>query len=61
MWVHSSEHAWKFYEKNGFDVVGELDIHLDERAPRLPDGELGKAWGHYVCRYMKRVPKSVEA
>jgi len=29
IWVHSSEAAWKAYEKHGFDVVGEFYIDLD--------------------------------
>lgn len=62
-WVHSSDQAWKAYRKFGFEVVGDLDVDLDEYAPRGPrDGEevmgekgMGK-WGRYVIRYMKRLP-----
>lgn len=57
-WVHSSEEAWRFYAKRGFEVVGELDLDLDEWALRPPerDGEGDAKWGHYVLRYMKRLP-----
>jgi len=53
-WVHSSEGAWKTYEKAGFKVNRVLDVDLDEYAPvpapagRYKDGK----WGHYVFRYM---------
>lgn len=57
-WVHSSESAWTMYAKHGFDVVGTLDIDLDEWAPGPPKEEgPGAVWGHYVFRYMKRLPK----
>ena len=60
-WVHSSEMAWKAYEKAGFEVQGTLDLDLDEWAPRPPpveeEGE-GAKWGRYVCRYMKRLPRN---
>ncbi|KAK9236292.1 acyl-CoA N-acyltransferase [Lipomyces kononenkoae] len=57
-WVHSSEHAWQMYSKHGFEVVGTLDVDLDEYAPGPPPVELGGdgKWGHYVFRYMKRLP-----
>ena len=56
--VHSSEVAWKVYEKHGFEIVRELDVDLDEWAPvpRAEQGE-GAKWGHYVCWYMKRFPE----
>jgi GNAT superfamily N-acetyltransferase len=58
MWVHSSEMAWKTYEKHGFEVVETLDINLDDWAPAPPPNEgKGAVWGHYVFRYMKRFPK----
>jgi ribosomal protein S18 acetylase RimI-like enzyme len=57
-WVHSSdaESARKVYEKFGFQTQGTLDVDLDEYAPAPPpEGE--SAWGRYVFRYMKRLPK----
>ena len=49
-WVHSSEGAWKMYEKSGFRIVRTLDVDLDLYAPApAPDG---RDWGHYVFRYM---------
>ncbi|KAI0882868.1 acyl-CoA N-acyltransferase [Annulohypoxylon maeteangense] len=64
IWVHSSHQAYEAYKKFGFEAVRELDIDLDEYAPRGPqDGEevmgdrgSGK-WGRYVIRYMERKPK----
>ena len=57
-WVHSSELAWKMYEKRGFRTVRELDCDLDEYAPGPPPDEGPDAkWGHYVLRYMKYEPK----
>lgn len=57
IWVHSSEDAWMFYRRHGFEVIGELDIDLDEWAPQPPPKEEGEdaKWGHYVLRYMKRL------
>jgi ribosomal protein S18 acetylase RimI-like enzyme len=58
-WVHSSdaEAAWKLYEKFGFQTQGTLDVDLDEYAPAPPpEGE--SAWGRYVFRYMKRLPRT---
>ncbi|KAL7932459.1 acyl-CoA N-acyltransferase [Trichoderma chlorosporum] len=53
-WVHSSEPAWKIYEKAGFQVIRALDVDLDEYAPCPPPDEGPDAkWGHYVFRYMK--------
>jgi len=58
-WVHSSEPAWKMYEKSGFRVIRSLDVDLDEYAPMPPPNEGPDAkWGHYVFRYMKYFPKS---
>lgn len=59
-WVHSSEAAWKTYERHGFEVTGVLDIDLDAWAPTQPVGEKGATWGHYVCRYMKRLPQDIK-
>jgi GNAT superfamily N-acetyltransferase len=53
MWVHSSEGAFRVYEKNGFETVGTLDVDMDGHAP-APPPEGGK-WGHYLIRYMKRL------
>ncbi|KAL7790311.1 acyl-CoA N-acyltransferase [Trichoderma ceciliae] len=53
-WVHSSEPAWRIYEKSGFQVIRCLDVDLDEYAPCPPPNEGPDAkWGHYVFRYMK--------
>jgi GNAT superfamily N-acetyltransferase len=54
MWVHSSEGAFRVYEKNGFDVVGTLDVDMDAYAPGPPPE--GGNWGRYLIRYMKRQP-----
>ncbi|KAL7813148.1 acyl-CoA N-acyltransferase [Trichoderma aethiopicum] len=56
-WVHSSEPAWRIYEKAGFEVIRCLDVDLDEYAPCPPPDEgPGAKWGHYVFRYMKYLP-----
>ncbi|KAI0098120.1 acyl-CoA N-acyltransferase [Hypoxylon sp. NC0597] len=64
IWVHSSHQAYEAYKKFGFETVRELDIDLDEYAPRGPkEGEVvmgakdSGRWGRYVIRYMKRIPK----
>lgn len=59
MWVHSSEAAFRAYLKAGFRVVGTLNVDLDAWAPGPPKDE-GEAaiWGHYLIRYMKRLPKT---
>lgn len=57
IWVQSSEGAWKFYAKYGFDVIGTLDIDLDAWAPQSPTMGDGEKWGLYVLRYMKRHAK----
>lgn len=54
MWVHSSEGAFRVYEKNGFEVVGTLDVDMDAYAPGPPPE--GGEWGQYLIRYMKRLP-----
>ena len=62
-WVHSSDQAWRAYKKFGFEVVGVLDVDLDEFAPSSPKngGENGDGlWGHYMIRYMKRMPSSTK-
>lgn len=57
VWVHSSQDAWKMYEKQGYDVVGVFDVDLDHwaRDPPPNEGE-GAKWGLYTFRYMKRLP-----
>jgi ribosomal protein S18 acetylase RimI-like enzyme len=56
-WVHSSELAWKMYEKKGFRTVRQLDCDLDAYAPGPPPDESpGAKWGHYVLRYMRYDP-----
>jgi GNAT superfamily N-acetyltransferase len=60
IWVHSSDNrpAVRAYQKHGFEVVGTLDVDLDEYSPAPPPGEgEGQLWGHYVFRYMKRLPR----
>ena len=64
IWVHSSHQAYEAYKKFGFEVVRELDLDLDEWAPRRPRedeevmGDKGSGkWGRYIIRYMKRDPK----
>ena len=52
-WVHASEAGYHPFAKQGFKVVGQLRIDLDEYAP-VPPPEGGK-WGEYIFRYMKRV------
>lgn len=55
IWVHSSADAWEMYAKYGFNVIGTLDVDLDQYAPAPASDNDGK-WGHYVFRYMKREP-----
>ncbi|KAA8651040.1 hypothetical protein EYZ11_003789 [Aspergillus tanneri] len=55
MWVHSSADAWRMYGKHGFETIGTLDIDLDQYAP-APSSDNEGRWGHYMFRYMKRVP-----
>lgn len=63
IYVHSSHQAYEAYSKGGFVTEKELDVDLDEYAPRPPKddeevmGEKGSGkWGHYVIRYMRRDP-----
>lgn len=57
-WVHSSEPAWRMYEKLGFQTIRSLDVDLDEYAPVPPPNEgPGARWGRYVFRYMKYLPR----
>lgn len=60
-WVHSSEPAWKMYEKSGFQTIRTLDVDLDEYAPGPPPPNEGPdaKWGHYVFRYMKYYPREM--
>ncbi|XXH02027.1 hypothetical protein Hte_008392 [Hypoxylon texense] len=55
VWVHSSHQAYEAYRKFGFETVRELDVDLDEYAPRGPrDGEevMGEKgsgrWGRFM-------------
>ncbi|KAJ5719704.1 hypothetical protein N7493_007282 [Penicillium malachiteum] len=60
IWVHSSESAWRMYQKHGFEIVGTLDVDLDQYTTTAAidnKGEAGK-WGLYVFRYMKRLPRA---
>lgn len=64
VWVHSSHQAYEAYKKFGFETMRELDLDLDEYAPRAPRegeevmGDKGsRKWGRYVIRYMKRLPR----
>lgn len=59
-WVHSSDRAWKVFQKHGFQPLYTLDVDLDEYAPFPPaEDERGDGkWGRYVFRYMKRLPLS---
>jgi hypothetical protein len=60
MWVHSSEASYRVYAKSGSEVAGKLDIDLDAWASAPPPKEVGgTVWGHYLVRYMKRLPKSI--
>ncbi|KAF7324039.1 Acyl-CoA N-acyltransferase [Mycena kentingensis (nom. inval.)] len=53
IWVQASEKAFHLFKKQGFEVLGELDVDLDEYAiTPPPNGE--EKWGHYVFRYMNR-------
>ncbi|KAI1149452.1 acyl-CoA N-acyltransferase [Nemania diffusa] len=63
IWVHSSHQAYAAYRKAGFETRRELNIGLDDYAPRPPlEGEPTMAgqhdgrWGEYVIRYMERRP-----
>ncbi|KAJ5360750.1 hypothetical protein N7517_009941 [Penicillium concentricum] len=57
IWVHSSEGAWQMYQKSGFEVIGTLDVDLDQYAPTPLSSGDNRTWGHYVFRYMKRLPR----
>lgn len=66
IYVHSSHQAYEAYSKGGFITEKELDVDLDEYAPRPPKddeevmGEKGSGkWGHYIIRYMRRDPVKV--
>jgi len=63
IWVHSSESAWTTYAKHDFEIVGTLDVNLDDWAPKPPPKEDGPGaiWGHYTFRYMKRLPKAKDS
>ncbi|KAJ5808037.1 hypothetical protein N7474_009306 [Penicillium riverlandense] len=59
IWVHSSEGAWRMYQKHGFEILETLDVDLDRYAPSPLLNNRGgiEKWGHYVFRYMKRLPQ----
>jgi GNAT superfamily N-acetyltransferase len=57
-WVHASDGSHMFYEKHGFEKVGELTVDLDEFATR-PAPDNGGLWGQYTFRYMTRLPRGV--
>lgn len=46
------------YQRHGFEVVGSLDVDLDQYAYVAATNEKGESekWGHYIFRYMKRLP-----
>lgn len=62
LWVHSSEAGAGMFAARGFEVIGEFDVDLDEFAVGPPpEPELANAdgkWGHYVFKYMKRLPQT---
>jgi len=53
-WVHSSDGAWRVYERVGFRTVKTLEVDLDEYAPVPAPKERyeGGKWGRYCFRYM---------
>jgi GNAT superfamily N-acetyltransferase len=59
-WVHSSDGAWRVFQKHGFETIYTLDVDLDEYAPFPPvEGRgIDGRWGQYIFRYMKRLPLS---
>ena len=57
IWVHASEAGHKLFEKHGFEVIGILDLNLDDFANDMVHNGGRSQWGHYKFRYMKRLPK----
>lgn len=55
-WVSSSDGGTGFFEREGFDKVGQLEVDLGEYAEDL---KIEEKWGHYVWRYLVREPKNV--
>jgi GNAT superfamily N-acetyltransferase len=55
-WVHAPDGSHIFYEKHGFEEVGELTVDLDEFATQPAPDNRG-IWGQYTFRYMKRHPR----
>ncbi|KAK1227289.1 hypothetical protein PQX77_009706 [Marasmius sp. AFHP31] len=57
-WVQSSMGGRGFFEKQGFEEVGRLEVDLDEYSQGLsPPRTLGshtETWGRYVWTYMRR-------
>jgi hypothetical protein len=55
VWVHSSQSAWKVYEKAGFEVVDLLTVNLDDYATKKRMvGKEAEDWGMYEFRIMLR-------
>jgi len=51
-WAHSGPFSYTVYEKQGFSVVGKLDLDLDEWAPGGKGANRG--WGRFTFRNMLR-------
>ncbi len=59
-WVHASEAGWPAFKKAGFEVVGTLELDLDQYASeqrKFADGRPEEKWGKYAFRYMQREPR----
>lgn len=57
-WVHASEDSWRFYQKFGFETLGDLKVELDEFADGIQAPFGDGRWGSYTFRYMKREAKT---
>ena len=52
-WVHASAGGYRIFANHHYQIVGQLEVDLDQYADGLlPKGD-GK-WGQYTFRYMKR-------
>jgi GNAT superfamily N-acetyltransferase len=51
IWVHSSESAWTTYAKHDFEIVGTLDVDLDDWAPKSPPKRRG-TWCYLGSLYL---------